>query len=75
MPAPLPAEMVPVANEPEMPAGAEPIVNDRGTAPGIWMSVGVCLVVAMPGVPGSAGNPGLLLLMLSEERSPLIQEL
>src|SRR5947209_15707596 len=34
-----------------LPAGAEPIVNDRGTAPGIWMAVGDCLVVAMPGVP------------------------
>jgi nicotinamide-nucleotide amidase len=34
-----------------LPAGAEPIVNDRGTAPGIWMAMGDCLVVAMPGVP------------------------
>jgi nicotinamide-nucleotide amidase len=33
------------------PAGAEPIPNERGTAPGIWMRVGECLVVAMPGVP------------------------
>lgn len=33
------------------PAGAEPISNDRGTAPGIWMKVGDGLVVAMPGVP------------------------
>jgi nicotinamide-nucleotide amidase len=33
------------------PTGAEPILNDRGTAPGIWMSVGGCQVVAMPGVP------------------------
>ncbi len=33
------------------PAGAEPIPNARGTAPGIWMSVGNALVVAMPGVP------------------------
>jgi nicotinamide-nucleotide amidase len=33
------------------PAGAEPIPNDRGTAPGIWMRVGNCQVAAMPGVP------------------------
>jgi nicotinamide-nucleotide amidase len=39
------------------PAGAEPIPNAYGTAPGIWMSVGRisnpshCIVVAMPGVP------------------------
>ncbi len=34
-----------------LPAGAEPIENDRGTAPGIWMTVGKTVVVAMPGVP------------------------
>src|SRR5579872_5657997 len=33
------------------PAGAEPIPNDRGTAPGIWMRLGGCDVAAMPGVP------------------------
>src|SRR5262249_10640362 len=33
------------------PAGAEPIPNDRGTAPGIWMTIGNCLIAAMPGVP------------------------
>jgi nicotinamide-nucleotide amidase len=33
------------------PAGAEPILNERGTAPGIWMRIGKCIVVAMPGVP------------------------
>src|SRR5947209_3982698 len=31
-----------------LPAGAEPIVNDRGTAPGIWMTVRDALVVALP---------------------------
>jgi nicotinamide-nucleotide amidase len=35
----------------EFPAGAEPIPNARGTAPGIWMRLGDCTVVAMPGVP------------------------
>jgi nicotinamide-nucleotide amidase len=34
-----------------LPAGAEPIPNANGTAPGIWMRIGECLVVAMPGVP------------------------
>jgi nicotinamide-nucleotide amidase len=33
------------------PAGAEPIPNDRGTAPGVWMRLGGCEVAAMPGVP------------------------
>jgi nicotinamide-nucleotide amidase len=33
------------------PAGAEPLPNDRGTAPGIWMKYGACHVAAMPGVP------------------------
>lgn len=33
------------------PATAEPIRNERGTAPGIWMTIGNAIVVAMPGVP------------------------
>jgi nicotinamide-nucleotide amidase len=33
------------------PAGAEPILNAMGTAPGIWMSFGRSIVAAMPGVP------------------------
>jgi len=33
------------------PAGAEPIVNHHGTAPGVWLPIGQSLVVAMPGVP------------------------
>src|SRR5712692_2431300 len=33
------------------PAGAEPIPNANGTAPGIWMTLGGCTVAAMPGVP------------------------
>jgi len=33
------------------PAGAEPIPNANGTAPGIWMLLGACHVAAMPGVP------------------------
>src|SRR6516225_12181268 len=34
-----------------LPAGAEVIPNDRGTAPGVWMRLGDCWVAAMPGVP------------------------
>src|SRR5260370_27851162 len=33
------------------PAGAEPIPNPHGTAPGIWMKIGRSIVAAMPGVP------------------------
>jgi nicotinamide-nucleotide amidase len=33
------------------PAGAEPIPNPHGTAPGIWMKIGDSFVAAMPGVP------------------------
>jgi nicotinamide-nucleotide amidase len=33
------------------PAGAEPIRNERGTAPGVWMRLGSCWLAAMPGVP------------------------
>src|SRR5580692_6126250 len=32
------------------PAGAEPIPNHNGTAPGIWMKVGDAHIAAMPGV-------------------------
>lgn len=33
------------------PLGSEPIPNDRGTAPGIWMRHGNAAFAAMPGVP------------------------
>lgn len=33
------------------PAGAEPIRNAWGTAPGVWMRHGDCILAAMPGVP------------------------
>jgi nicotinamide-nucleotide amidase len=33
------------------PDGAEPIPNPRGTAPGIWQTIGDCTIVALPGVP------------------------
>ena len=34
-----------------IPAGAEPIPNHHGTAPGIWMKLGQCHIAALPGVP------------------------
>lgn len=33
------------------PAGAEPIVNARGTAPGIWLRFGAAVIACLPGVP------------------------
>jgi nicotinamide-nucleotide amidase len=33
------------------PAGAEPVPNYNGTAPGVWMRLGDAHVAAMPGVP------------------------
>jgi len=33
------------------PVGAEPITNERGTAPGVWMNLGDAVIAAMPGVP------------------------
>jgi len=33
------------------PAGAEPIPNAHGTAPGIWLATPQSVIVAMPGVP------------------------
>lgn len=33
------------------PRGAEPLINDCGTAPGIWMRIGDSVIAAMPGVP------------------------
>lgn len=34
-----------------LPANAEALVNDWGTAPGVWMKVGVSHIAALPGVP------------------------
>ena len=33
------------------PAGAEAIFNARGTAPGIWLTIGSATIVCLPGVP------------------------
>lgn len=33
------------------PRGAEAIFNAAGTAPGVWMPIGNCIIAAMPGVP------------------------
>jgi nicotinamide-nucleotide amidase len=34
-----------------VPAGAEPLPNANGTAPGIWMKIGSAIFVALPGPP------------------------
>jgi nicotinamide-nucleotide amidase len=54
-----------------LPAGAEALPNPVGTAPGVWMRVGDCVVAAMPGVPsemfvmfGQQVKPRLLALGL-----------
>lgn len=33
------------------PQGSEPLFNECGTAPGVWIKIGNCAVAAMPGVP------------------------
>lgn len=39
-----------------LPRGAEPLANDAGTAPGIWMKIGRAWVAALPGVPTEMRN-------------------
>jgi nicotinamide-nucleotide amidase len=34
-----------------LPAGAEALPNECGTAPGVWMRLGGAMIAAMPGVP------------------------
>ncbi|MCS7047147.1 MAG: competence/damage-inducible protein A [Gemmataceae bacterium] len=46
------------------PAGAEAIFNPLGTAPGIWMWIGKCLVVVLPGVPSE------MVAMFEQELKP-----
>jgi nicotinamide-nucleotide amidase len=51
------------------PGGAQPILNSCGTAPGIWMTLGRAIVVAMPGVPSE------MFVMFAEEVKPRLLEL
>jgi nicotinamide-nucleotide amidase len=51
------------------PSGAEPIRNDRGTAPGVWMRIGEAVVAAMPGVPTEMYH------MFETQVLPLLQQL
>jgi len=46
--------VMPVRNRVQalFPRGAEAIFNAAGTAPGVWMTQGRCIIAAMPGVPG-----------------------
>ena len=34
-----------------IPVGGEAILNECGTAPGVWLKIGNCVMAAMPGVP------------------------
>lgn len=49
------------------PHGATPILNTRGTAPGIWLEVNGHAIAAMPGVPRE------LITMMEESVGPLVQ--
>jgi nicotinamide-nucleotide amidase len=51
------------------PAGAEPIPNHKGTAPGIWMKLGNTVLAAMPGVPSE------MHAMFEEQLRPRILQL
>src|SRR5438132_1300281 len=51
------------------PAGAEPIPNPIGTAPGVWMTIGAALLVAIPGVPSE------MVAMFEEQVRPRLQQL
>jgi nicotinamide-nucleotide amidase len=51
------------------PAGAEPIPNRCGTAPGVWMRLRDSLVAAMPGVPSE------MVVMFEEQVRPRLLQL
>jgi nicotinamide-nucleotide amidase len=51
-----------------LPEGAEPLPNRVGTAPGIWMRVGKCLVGCLPGVPHE------MRLMFDEQVLPRLRD-
>jgi nicotinamide-nucleotide amidase len=51
------------------PAGAEPIVNHHGTAPGVYMRHGDCHLFAMPGVPNE------MFKMFEEQVKPRLHQL
>jgi nicotinamide-nucleotide amidase len=51
------------------PAGAEPLPNPRGTAPGIWMKIGNAVIAAMPGVPSE------MVGMFNDQVLPRLQQL
>jgi nicotinamide-nucleotide amidase len=51
------------------PVGAEPIVNNYGTAPGIYLRHGNCHIFAMPGVPSE------MFKMFEEQVKPRLRSL
>jgi nicotinamide-nucleotide amidase len=51
------------------PAGAEPIPNPHGTAPGVWMKIDGAVVAAMPGVPSE------MFAMFEQQVRPHLEQL
>jgi nicotinamide-nucleotide amidase len=52
-----------------MPVGSEVLVNDRGTAPGVWMPVGTSVIGAMPGVPSE------MFVMFEQQVKPRLRKM
>ena len=50
------------------PAGAEPLPNPVGTAPGIWMKIGRATIACLPGVPSE------MKLMFREQVVPRLRQ-
>ncbi|MGE4159601.1 MAG: CinA family nicotinamide mononucleotide deamidase-related protein [Planctomycetota bacterium] len=57
---------MPMESLSQFPQGAEPLPNAVGFSPGVWMTVGDRLVVALPGIPTE------LAVMLEREAIPLV---
>jgi competence/damage-inducible protein CinA-like protein len=53
----------------QFPRGAEPLFNECGTAPGVWMTIGRSVVAAMPGVPSE------MHLMFEKQVKPRLEDL
>lgn len=51
-----------------LPAGATPLFNPVGTAPGVWLPVGATVIVCLPGVPAELQG------ILEQTLPPLLQQ-
>ncbi len=52
-----------------LPEGSQALVNDWGTAPGIWMKIGISHIAALPGVPSE------MYAMFEHRVRPLLESL